>query len=80
MSDPIIDISIAELTVAADVQELTVEVVGSGPQGPAGATGPQGPADLYDSSTPPVSSAFPYLRFIRDMAGDVQEIRLGTTS
>lgn len=55
----------------------------AGPVGPSGPTGPPGspdPVELYDSNTPPVSPAFPYLRFARDMAGDVQTIYLGTAT
>lgn len=64
----------------------------AGPAGPPGAPGPAGPTgpagtpgtgvrELYDSTTPdPVGAPFPYLRFARDIDGDVQTIYLGTAT
>ena len=76
MSDPSIEVSIDELSVDAAITDVVVEVQYAGTQGPAGG----GVTELFDSGTPPVSPTFPYLRFVRDGAGDTQSIILGTVS
>lgn len=61
------------------VDNLRVEVVGGVP-GPPGGGGSGGSVELYDSNTPPVSPTYPYLRVVRDGAGDPQTIYLGTAT
>lgn len=46
--------------------------------GAPGAPGADGPTELYDSAAVPVSPPATYLRFSRDVDGDVQAIYLGT--
>lgn len=63
-SSPIVEISPAEPD--------TFELLGGYPT--------RGPVELYDSNTPPADPVYPYLRFERDVDGDVQAIYLGTAS
>jgi len=56
------------------INEPEIVVIGVGEQGPPGVGNPE----LYDSSTPPSSPTYPYLRFERDVDGDVQTVYLGT--
>lgn len=44
----------------------------------AGSVGSEPSPELYDSATPPVGAPSTYLRFERDVDGDVQNIYLGT--
>lgn len=46
----------------------------------AGPAGPPGPTELFDSLTPPTTALDVYLRFERDLDGDVQAIYLGTAT
>lgn len=62
----------------AYTQGLEVEIVGM--QGIPGPPGENGPVELYDSDTPPVDPPDVYLRFERDLDGDVQHIYLGTVT
>lgn len=49
--------------------------------GPPGPGGGGGVAELYDTNTPnPPGAPFPYLRFERDIDGDVQAVYLGTAT
>ncbi len=78
------------VTVSATTGEIAVTNGGPpGATGPAGATGsigPTGPAgvgeiEIWDQATPPpLLSHMPYIRFERDIDGDVQYIYLGTAS
>lgn len=76
----------AAVTVTATPPEpITVDVTVAEPieinvaaQGVPGPIGPSGPTELYDSDTPPVFPSTTYLRFERDVDGDVQTIYLGT--
>lgn len=45
-----------------------------------GVPGPAGPVELLDSADVPVDPADTYLRFERDLDGDVQAIFLGTVA
>ena len=76
MSDPSIEVSLHELSVDAAMEDLVVEVQYAGARGPAG----DSVSELFDSATPPLSPPFPYVRFERDVDGDVQSIVLGTVT
>lgn len=80
-SDPDVTITITDPGDHVLLQQsATIRATGSrGPKGDKGDTGPGGAIELFDSVTPPVSpGSYPYLRFERDLDGDVQYIYLGT--
>lgn len=62
----------ATVVVATETATFVTGTASVGPRGPLG------PAELYDQATPPPAPPFPYLRFERDLDGDVQAIFLGT--
>lgn len=68
---PTIDIEVTPSMVEIDVAPMGV------PGGP-GPAGPGGGQELFDSATPPLNPPGTYLRFERDVDGDVQAIYLGT--
>jgi hypothetical protein len=75
----VIDTSIDVVEIDPDTDALLVVIGATGPAGPPGPGG--GVAELYDTNTPnPPGAPFPYLRFERDIDGDVQAVYLGTST
>lgn len=73
----ILDLELRVTNLDLDEGVLLVIAGATGPQGPPGGGG--GLVELYDTNTPnPPGAPFPYLRFERDLDGDVQAVYLGT--
>ena len=80
--------SIAEVVVSTpSLPEVVIETLPSSPGvivlpigGPPGPPGPGGDQELFDRTSPPPTPPDTYLRFERDIDGDVQAIYLGTVT
>ena len=81
---------IADITALVDRKEwvITIKLTDGSerelrvalPKGRIDYGGGSSAPELYDQNTVPASPSFPYLRFERDGAGDVQRILLGTAT
>lgn len=64
----------------ANICEPDIDAIVILESGPPGPPGPGGTQELWDTTSPPVTTQLPYLRFARDIDGDVQTIYLGTVT
>jgi hypothetical protein len=75
---PAVTVSAEPASVVVDAAPIAVTVSPLGVQGPPGpAGGGAAAAELYDGEAP-ATPADTYLRFVRDLDGDVQTVYLGT--